>query len=218
MTITINSQTAVVFDLDDTLYNEIDFLKSAYKELAIKLEPDSWQLLFANLFSLYRNKINAFEYVSKKYGVPQDELIDSYRNHIPDIHPFEGVLKLMDSIKSNKGKIGILTDGRSHTQRNKIIALGISDYIDHIIISEEIRSEKPNKNNYLAIESHLKCDVNYYIGDNIKKDFLAPKQLGWKTIGLLDSGLNIHSNAYQYLEEKHLPENFISAITELQIL
>ena len=218
MTIKVNSQTAIVFDLDDTLYNEIDFLKSAYKEIAIKLAPDSWQFLYANLLSLYRNKKNVFEYISDNYGLTTDELIHSYRNHMPNIQAFDGVLKLMALIKAKEGKIGIITDGRSRTQRNKIKALGFSEYVDHIVISEEIGSEKPDENNFLAIESKLNCSVNYYIADNIKKDFLAPKKRGWNTIGLLDNGLNIHSNAYQFQEKKYLPENFISAISELQLL
>lgn len=218
MDITVDSQTALVFDLDDTLYNEIDYLKSAYLELSKKLAPESWQPLFSNLFSQYRNKENVFKYVSETYGIGMDELIGSYRNHYPNIRPFEGVLALIKAIKEKEGKIGIITDGRSLTQRNKIKALGITDLIDYIVISGEIGSEKPAEANFRAIEENLKCTTNYYIGDNIKKDFITPKKIGWKTIGLLDAGLNIHSNAYQYMDEVHLPDGFITSIQELVIV
>ncbi len=217
MDIQVDSKTAIVFDLDDTLYNEIDFLKSAYIELSKKLAPDSWQQLFSNLFSRYRNKENVFEYVSETYGVSKSELIDSYRNHLPNIKPFDGVIDVMNGIKEKEGKIGIITDGRSTTQRNKIKALGISGYIDFIVISEEIDSEKPNEKNYRLIENELDCTINYYIADNIKKDFVAPKKRGWKTVGLIDNGLNIHSNAYKYEDEAHLPHDFISSIGEITI-
>ena len=218
MDIKVNSQTALVFDLDDTLYNEIDYLKSAYLELSKKLEPNSWKTLFSNLFSQYRNKENVFKYVSETYGIAVDELIGSYRNHYPNIKPFDGAIDLINAIKQKEGKIGIITDGRSLTQRNKIRALGITDLIDFIVISGEIGSEKPDEANFRAIEKNLKCTTNYYVGDNIKKDFITPKKIGWKTIGLLDAGLNIHSNAYQYADNIHLPDNFISALTEITII
>lgn len=217
MDIPIDSQTAIVFDLDDTLYNEIEFLKSAYKELSKKLAPDSWQPLFSNLFSRYRNKENVFEYVTEAYGVSKEELLDLYRNHLPKITPFDGVIDLMNDIKDHEGKVGIITDGRSITQRNKIKALGIIDSIDFIVISEEIGTEKPNEKNYGLIEEALDCPVNYYIADNIKKDFVTPKRMGWKTICLIDNGLNIHSNAYAYQDEMYLPHDFISSIAELTI-
>ncbi len=217
MDIQVDSQTAIVFDLDDTLYNEIDFLKSAYKELSEKLAPNSWQKLFSNLFSRYRNKENVFEYVAEVYGVSKSELIDAYRNHLPKIKPFDGVIDLINQIKEKEGKVGIVTDGRSITQRNKIKALGIIDDIDFIVISEEIGSEKPNEKNFVLIEKELDCRINYYIADNIKKDFITPKRMGWKTIGLIDNGLNIHSSANEYYNEAYLPHDFISSITELTI-
>lgn len=36
----------------------------------------------------------------------------------------------------------------------------------------------------------------YYIGDNLRKDFVAPNKLGWQTICLLDNGENIHSQDF----------------------
>jgi putative hydrolase of the HAD superfamily len=218
MDIKVDSQTAIVFDLDDTLYNEVNFLKSAYAEISKKLEPDSWQALFSNLFSRYRNKTDVFEYILNRYGVAKNELLDQYRNHIPQIQPFDGVIALFEEIKKREGKIGLITDGRSTTQNNKIVALGLKSYFDHCVISEEQGSEKPNELNYRTIESNLACDTYFYIGDNLKKDFITPNYMGWQTIGLLDNGLNIHSNAYEYQENKFLPHTFISRINEIKIL
>ena len=217
MNIKVDSKTAIVFDLDDTLYNEIDFLKSAYVAISKELAPDAWQAIFANLFSRYRNKSNVFEYVSQTYGIPINQLIESYRSHQPNIKSFDGVAEVMEAIKQKEGKIGIITDGRSTTQRAKMEALGILDYIDAIVISEEIGSEKPDEQNYRAIEKALGCTTNYYIADNFKKDFITPNRIGWKTVGLLDKGLNIHSNAFEYQDKAHLPQGFISSIAELTI-
>lgn len=217
MDIKVEPRTAIVFDLDDTLYNEVDFLRSAYVEISKRLEPGSWQQLFANLFARYRNKTDVFEYVVDTYGVSKNELLDLYRNHIPTIQPFEGVIDLLKQIKNKRGKIGIITDGRTITQKNKMKALGLTSYIDYSVISEEIGSEKPNENNYTTVENKLDCESYYYIADNLKKDFVTPKRLGWQTIALIDNGLNIHSNAHEYQKPEFLPNYFISSIMEIKV-
>jgi putative hydrolase of the HAD superfamily len=218
MDIKVDQHTVIVFDLDDTLYNEIDYLKSAYIEIAKELEPKYWKRFYAQLFSLYRNKQNAFQFISDHYAITQQDLIKRYREHKPHIQPFAGVLDRIQSIKNKNGKVAILTDGRTTTQTNKIKALGLLNLVDHIAISEQIGSEKPDENNYLSIEKVFRLKHYYYIGDNIKKDFIAPKRLGWKTVGMIDSGLNIHSNAYEYLEEKYQPHDFIINFEELQFV
>lgn len=217
MDIRVDSKTAVVFDLDDTLYNELDYLRSAYRELSEKLAPDAPQQLFSDLFSRYRNKENVFQYVSETYGIALDTLLNDYRSHTPRIAPFPSVMELLGSIKAKAGRLGIITDGRSNTQRNKLHALGILDVMDYIVISEEIGSEKPDEQNYRAIERELNCVSYYYIGDNFKKDFLTPNQLGWGTIGLVDNGRNIHSNAYRYQEETHRPQHLVYSLADLII-
>lgn len=217
MDIKVNEQTVIVFDLDDTLYNEIDYLKSAYTELAKQLEPENWQHTFSRLFSLYRNQQNVFEYVSKTYALSLEDLIQRYRNHIPDIKPFDNVLSVMQKIKNNKGKIAIVTDGRKITQSNKIKQLGLTSHVDFTVISEEIGSEKPSEHNFKAVENHFQLKNYYYIGDNFKKDFITPKKLGWQTVALIDQGLNIHSNAHAYNETKYLPNFYLSSFSNLVI-
>ncbi len=217
MDIKADENTVIVFDLDDTLYNEVDYLRSAYMKFAKELEPDSWQQLFAHIFSLYRNKLDAFEYISTTYNLSKPDLISSYRNHIPLIKPFDGVLKIFEEIKGKNAKLAIITDGRKITQMNKIDALGLTPYLDHIVISEEIGSEKPDKRNYSAIEERFNRTSYYYIADNVKKDFVSPNGMGWQTIALMDRGLNIHANAHSKKEQEYLPLYYISSFSEITI-
>lgn len=218
MDIKVDHNTIVVFDLDDTLYNELDFLKSAYRSIALFLEPNDWKLLYSKMFSLYRNEHNVFEFLKHNYNVEIPILLEMYRSHKPDIQMFEGVLELLMAIKHKNGRIGIITDGRLKTQMAKIESLGIYNYIDKIIISEEIGSEKPSKLNFKAIEESLVGTVYYYIADNVKKDFIAPKELGWNTVGLLDNGKNIHFDSYQHSNSYKLPDDYIIDFKELNII
>ena len=218
MDIKVDSDTVIVFDLDDTLYNELDFLKSAYKSIALFLEPNDWKQLYSKMFSLYRCKSNVFEFIANAYNTDIEPLIEMYRNHQPDIQLFEGVLEVFDTIKSKNGKIGVITDGRSNTQRAKLESLGILNYIDSIVISDEIGSVKPNIANFKVIENSLTGTVYYYIADNLKKDFIAPNALGWKSVALLDNGKNIHFESHKHMHLENLPEEFIISIKDIKIL
>ncbi|ALJ06523.1 hypothetical protein APS56_15885 [Pseudalgibacter alginicilyticus] len=218
MDITVNENTVLVFDLDDTLYNEIDFLRSAYTEISKQLNPDNWELLFVNMFSRYRQQLNVFNFLSETYAVPKNQLIESYRNHKPLIKPKKNVITVFEKIRKNNGKIAIITDGRSTTQKQKIKALNIEPFLDLIIISEETGFEKPHKNNFQLVETKFKNCKYYYIADNFRKDFITPNELGWKTVGLIDSGLNIHNDAYKYVEEKHSPNHLIFSFQDLNII
>ena len=217
MDIKVNSKTVIVFDLDDTLYNEITYLQSAYREIARKLDDKNWRLLYTQMFSLYRCKENVFEFLAKNHKIDIAELIKLYRHHQPTIKLFPGVLTKFEDIKSLGGNLGLITDGRSKTQRAKLKALKIEEYFDCVIISEELGSEKPSANNYLAIEEKFPNHKYCYIADNFKKDFVAPNKLGWLSIGVQDNGLNIHFEAYKFTSKKHHPQHIITSIEELNI-
>ncbi|WP_179019443.1 HAD family hydrolase [Winogradskyella forsetii] len=218
MDIKVNDQTVIVFDLDDTLYNELDYLKSAYKSIAVHFEPEDWKPLYSKMFSLYRSRVNVFEFIVNTYTIEMGFLIEMYRSHHPKIQLFDGVLDVFEAIKANGGKIGIITDGRSKTQRAKLESLNILKYLDKIIISEEIGSEKPSVENFKAIQKALPASEYYYIADNLKKDFVAPNVLGWNTVALIDNGKNIHCDAHKYLDNAHQPQQFIIAYDEINII
>lgn len=218
MDIRVDNSTAIVFDLDDTLYNEIDYLKSAYTEISTHLDQENGKRLYSQMFSLYRNQEDVFSFLAKNYPVEKSDLLSLYRNHQPDIRVFDGVLTLMESIRSHDGRIGIITDGRSLTQRNKIKALGLEKYIEGLVISDEIGSEKPDPRNFEKLAELLPAHSFYYIADNIRKDFLAPNELGWTTIGLIDNGLNIHSDSYRYMKKGYLPHGFVKHLNEIRVV
>ena len=218
MDIKVDQKVVVCFDLDDTLYNEIDFLKSGFKAVA-KSVDNNWKSLLTHMFSLFRYNEDAFDFISEKYKVEKKDLIALYRNHKPDITPFEGAKGLFQKIKKKEGVAAIITDGRSITQRNKLNSLGLTPYIDSLVISEEIGSEKPDKSNFLSIEKdHPDCKY-FYIADNYLKDFISPNALGWQTIGLIDNGRNIHNHAFKYMEDaRYKPQFLIEELSEIRIL
>lgn len=204
----IMKNKAIVFDLDDTLYSEYDFLKSGYHYISLQISKENADELYRNMLSIYKSGRNVFEYILVLYPeLTLEQLLNWYRYHMPDIKLYDGVERFLQAVSSSY-KFAIITDGRSISQRNKIKALGLQDYMSEIIISEEIGSEKPNESNFLKVENALNCNEYTYIGDNVKKDFITPKKLGWKTICLKDRGVNIHKQNFD-LDEVYLPQHVI---------
>lgn len=202
----------IVFDLDDTLVKEIDYLKSAFKAIAVKVDSTN-DSLFNQMLFWYQNKENVFQNIESHYGFSVNELKQQYRTHVPDFIQYKGVSELLLRFKEKGCFIGLITDGYSLTQRNKLKALGIEELFDLIVISEEFGSEKPNENNYKVFHQFATKEY-YYIGDNTAKDFLAPNRLGWISVCLLNNGENIHPQDFTK-ETVYLPQKTITDLNEL---
>jgi len=216
----IETNNVVVFDLDDTLYNEVDFLISAYKEISIKIAVEinvSNEIVYEDMLEYFYNRKNVFEDILLKYNshLKVPELLNVYRNHKPQINLSEDRIEVLNFFKSKHVSLGLLTDGRSVQQRNKIEALNLNQWFTEIVISEEFGSEKPNINNFKHFEDVFGSGNYFYIGDNIKKDFVAPNKLNWTTICLKDNGLNIHSQNTTNVNKQHLAQHNISEFSEL---
>lgn len=201
----------VVFDLDDTLYKEIDFLTSGYQFIAEFFQLD----VASEMLEWYHVGKNVFHCLLEKYRVQSSlpELLEKYRNHIPKISLSPDARDFLSHLQEKNVRVGIISDGRSRTQRNKLRALGL-DWIKDVVISEEFGSEKPNAANYLYFEKKYKDFHFTYVADNLQKDFIAPNRLGWRTICLKDDGRNIHSQKIEVSEEQK-PQIVINKLSDL---
>ena len=204
----------VCFDLDDTLYKEIDYLTSAYGEIAASVgHPE----LLPQMVKWYREGENVFQKLNQFLGVdkPIEAYLKIYRNHIPTISLSDGVEDTLNELKHRGVILGLITDGRSVGQRNKIKALGLEKWFDdeNIIISEELGSEKTDYKNFKYFEQKYPEHSFVYIGDNPKKDFIVPNRFGWQTVMLKDDGRNIHKQEAVPME--NLPQMTIIDSEEL---
>ncbi|HMG67577.1 MAG TPA: HAD family hydrolase [Chitinophagaceae bacterium] len=219
MTIKITENPMVIFDLDDTLFPEIEFLKSAFKEISTYVFEKTGFDVYDNMLKVYFQKENVFEWLIDRYKshIPECDLnflLNMYRNHVPTLKLVKETSGFLEKLHYRKIKMGLITDGRSTSQRNKLRALGIEYYFSDIIISEEFGSEKPNANNYLFFEKKNPGHTFYFIGDNTSKDFIIPAELGWKMICVKDNGSNIHK---QDLDPSIKDIKLISSFDEIRI-
>lgn len=203
----------IIFDLDDTLMYEIDYLESAYREIAGLLDEHNKDHLYQDMITWYYENRDVFGLLEEKYSRAKIELLDIYRNHFPIIKIGKDVREVFNYIIQNSYKLGLISDGRSVTQRNKLKALDIEDFFDKIIISEEFGSTKPDLRNFEIFMDNENFEY-FYIGDNTKKDFIAPNKLGWVTIALKDAGKNIHKQDFDVAQE-HKPQFIVNSLKEI---
>ena len=186
---------AVIFDLDDTLISEKEYVRSGFRQVAINISDEYkldmnevYKLLLdifeedsKNVFNRALNKLNIsyeIEYIKK--------LIDIYRGHKPDIKLYDDAKYILDILYKKGIKLGIITDGYKITQRKKLEALNIDNYFECIVVTDELGREfwKPHSRPYEIMKDKLNLDYDemVYVGDNLSKDFVTANKLGMKTV------------------------------------
>ena len=161
---------------------------------------------------------NAFETVIENCNLSQTvaDLLKIYRNHKPLIFLSKDACTLLKSLYERSIRMGIISDGRNTQQWNKIYALHLLDFIDRedILISEESGYTKPAYQPYLYFMRKYPGAHYVYVGDNLRKDFIAPNMLGWVTFCLKDNGMNIHSQTVE-VPEVNLPSMMVDSLAQI---
>ena len=189
----------IIFDLDDTLYDEKDYVRSGYKAVAAYLGAQDAVDAMWNFFEEGKPAIDAYLATVGREN-EKVECLGVYREHIPDIKLREGVSDLIAELKKKGIKVGIITDGRVGGQEKKINALGLNEMVDDIIITDSlggIQFRKPNDISFRIMQNRWRIPFEQlvYVGDNPTKDFQAPKQLGMMYIYFKNaSGLYSYAN------------------------
>ncbi len=201
--------TTVVFDLDDTLYDEIEYCKSGFAAVAeflanrsesrsssmVESEAPPAERISAVLWEQFTtgNRTKTFNAALDELGIGYDdelvgELIEIYRNHIPTISLPQDSRDVLCEL-STKYTLALLTDGFLPAQKLKVQALGIEKYFKSIVYTEQLGREcwKPSPAGFETIMQTLKvkAENTAYVADNEKKDFIAPNKLGFSTIQLI---------------------------------
>ena len=196
---------AVVFDVDDTLYDLSTPFKEACRTvftedtgldlegafLASRRYSDSvYASSLSGKISMEEMYIYRFENAFRDYGKKIDAQTALffqavYEQKQQEIKMTEAMKKLLENL-SGKMKLGIVTNGPTQHQWNKVNALGVEQWIpkEHILISGEIGIAKPDTGIFAAELGRLdlqKEDV-CYVGDSFENDIVGAKGAGWKAV------------------------------------
>ena len=187
----------ICIDLDDTLYNEIDYVISGYREISKYIENEQ-KIKIRNfpkkkdVLNYKKTHLQRFLKKNQVRGIPIKFLINILRNHKPKLSLSKKNLKKLILIRKHFKNLILVTNGRKITQRNKIKSLNINKFFREILISDEIGVKKPNKLIYKKIFNEFPNANKIFIGDNLSIDLKAPIRLNQKTIIIKNRNNRIH--------------------------
>lgn len=186
----------IVFDLDDTLYLERDFVRSGFRAAGAWLEDTAGlsgleERCLALFESRCRTRIfdialDGLEVHNAGAMVPQ--LVEIYRSHRPEIALTEDADRYLGRRKDGE-RYALITDGIAETQAAKVRALGLYERIGHVICTGAWGPGfgKPHPRAFEAVEawSERSGGSLVYVADNPTKDFVTPRARGWQTVQVL---------------------------------
>jgi putative hydrolase of the HAD superfamily len=210
--------TTVVFDLDDTLYDEIDYCRSGFAAVAqfITDLPNApcRQTIFEALWRQFTtgNHTQTFNAALEQLGIAYDyeyvrRLVGVYRNHVPKISLPADSLEVLAQLRG-QFTLGLLTDGFLPAQELKVQALRIEAYFECIIYTERLGRQfwKPSPAGFEKLLETLNTGPQsaVYVADNETKDFIAPNKLGFVTIQLTrPARIHTESGSGPFAAAKH---------------
>ncbi len=188
---------AVLFDLDDTLYPEIDFVRGGIRAAAGYLaEPTglSVEKLTREMMRLLEQegRGRVFDSVLEAHGMRTPVAIQTmlflYRSHRPRLLAYPDVTPTLSALRRRGYRLGIVTDGLASVQLRKIAALKLDRAMDVIVCTDEL-ANRPAKPSPIGFQVALEVigaesETSVYVGNDPGKDFSGPRSLGMTTVRL----------------------------------
>ena len=194
----------LVFDVDDTLYEQIVPFENAYKSLFdmdidmekfyllsryysdVKFEASRNGEMTMDEYHIYRiqeaaKDLDVFLTDEQALNMQKEYKMNQQKLQMSDI-----TINILKLARKNNVKLGIITNGPSEHQWSKIEALGVERWIDkdNIIVSGDYSINKPDVRIFEIMQEKLQLpnDFLYYIGDSIENDIVGANNAGWKSI------------------------------------
>lgn len=223
----MSSWRAVVFDLDDTLYPEHQYVASGFRAVSLWAE-ERFSLpadrVYGELNSFFRagirgdtfNRWLALRALSSSW---LGQMVEVYRGHCPEISLFPEVPVLLTSLRA-RVQLGLVSDGYHHVQRAKFRALRLDQFFSAVVFSDELGREywKPSTQPFIKILELLqeRADAVVYVGDNCGKDFIGARQAGLTTVWARHSGGDYAVQAPPSVE--HAADMAIDSLLDLELV
>ena len=188
---------AVIFDLDHTLYDRHATLRAIAPRLrerfavSPELSDDAlarmW--IYADDRYVYDGWRYIFAYLSENGAFTQPPKYEDYRSFIFENFgetavPFDFALPMLEQLRRDGYKLGLITNGQHALQYKKLAMIGQQYIFDEIIVSGDVGVEKPDREIFALMEEKLGFTPGemLYVGDNPYNDVDGAAAAGWRTV------------------------------------
>lgn len=206
---TSSRESAVLFDLDNTLFDHQHSLRSAiravrteYPVLQVREEDEliaTYDRCLQNAYNQYLKKEITYEEKDIKkvrlffgeLGMPEPSLEDienfkqtyqaAYRENR---QATSGSVETLIRLRELGYRLAIVTNGQTQDQREKAKAIGVLSLVDFLCTSEEVGAVKPNPRIFRFALDALGADagLSYMVGDDMRTDIKGALECGLKPI------------------------------------
>jgi putative hydrolase of the HAD superfamily len=186
----------LVFDMDDTLYEEAAYVRSGFMAVAKSLAPTfgkSAKLLAGEMMELLQQlgRGKVFDNLLGRYGKASRRLVQQcvscYRLHEPEIHLHQSGVNCLRRFRHLP--LYIVTDGNKMAQAAKVRALDLESKVKKVFITHRygVRHAKPSPHCFRIIQKleSARASRVLYVGDNPAKDFVGIRPHGFRTLRVL---------------------------------
>lgn len=220
---------AVFLDIDDTIYNTSEFAKlarraalSAMIDAGLPLShEDAYKLLreiIKEKGSNYNKHLNVL--TKRVFGEEKPLLIAigmiTYHNvKFALLRLFPNTMPTLIDLKSKGYKLGVISNGLTIKQYEKLVRLGLHHFFDFVITSEEAGVEKPDPAIYELAMKRMGCDPenSVMIGNNFKDDIMGAIDAGMSAIYLTPGLTKLER---EEIEERGIDLDIVSDIGDVR--
>ena len=223
---------AVLFDLDNTLFNSRGLTRTARWEACeamvnAGLPANSTKEVYERLKAIVKkygsNYPGHFDRLCESYGVRKEpEIVMSgrvaYHNaKFALINPYPNTEKVLMRLVRAGLCLGIVTNGLMEKQWEKILRLKIRHFFDVIVISgrEETQSGKQATIRKALKKLKVKPENAAFVGDSPKSDIASAKALGLTTILFLSPSVSKPGKPASAKERPHLTIHHIEELPDV---
>jgi len=191
--------TAVIFDLDDTLYDCTGVLVDAARRRAaeamvkagLPMTVEQAYQLQVKLASEYGPRLNVFEKIAEIYE--KDEYLvrvalEAYNSSeiSHDIKPFPDVIPTLRKLRALGYKLFIITSGVYSRQKRKLDILGLWQYVDDVLINDLERGTSYEECFHeILLKHHLMSKEVVCVGDRLHEEIRTGNHLGMTTVQMM---------------------------------
>ncbi|AUB58393.1 MULTISPECIES: TIGR02253 family HAD-type hydrolase [Methanobacterium] len=222
---------AVFFDIDDTLYDTSGFAKLARKaalqamiDAGLPLSQQEAYLLLREIIKEKGSNYDKhFNILTKRVMGDENPLLIAvgmitYHNvKFALLRLFPDTMSTLIYLKKKDYQMGVISNGLTIKQWEKLIRLGLYHFFDEVVTSQEAGSEKPDSEIFqLALERMgCKAEESVMVGNKFSEDILGATEVGMSAI-LVNSELT--ENEKEIIEIEGLKVDVISDIGQVNTI
>jgi putative hydrolase of the HAD superfamily len=125
-------------------------------------------------------------------------LADFYRAlRATRIFPYPGAIETLEALRSRGVRMALLTNGEARNQRRAVVAHGLEQYFDCIVIEGEFGCGKPDERVFRHALKTLDADParTWMVGDSLEADIAGAHTVGLHAIWIDEKGEGVPADA-----------------------